>query len=36
MALQRMTITKDKIKMEDPPRCRRRRRAWEVFQNIFE
>jgi hypothetical protein len=28
-----MTITKDKIKkMEDPPRCRRRRRAWKVFQ----
>jgi hypothetical protein len=36
MALQYMTITKDKKKMEAPPRYRRRRRAWKVFQIFFE
>jgi hypothetical protein len=36
MALQYITTTKDKIKMEAPPRCRRRRHAWKVFQIVFE
>jgi hypothetical protein len=35
MALQHMTITNDKIKIEAPPRYRRRR-AWKVFQIVFE